>query len=127
MNQTEETVRCAVKNAFENQIIVTRYNNKIYKIKRIDFNKNPNTQFTITSSDKNTGRKKQTKQTYAAYVAEKYYKTVTNSDQPLLETENGLYLIPEFCFITGLPKGAMEQPSKFSLVREFVNCTNPDI
>ena len=61
MNQTEETVRCAVKNAFENQIIVTRYNNKIYKVKRIDFNKNPNTQFTITSSDKNTGRKKQTK------------------------------------------------------------------
>jgi len=68
-----------------------------------------------------------TKQTFATYLADKYYKTVSNSEQPLFETDNGVYLVPEFCFVTGLPRGAMHSPSKFDIVREVLNATEPDV
>ena len=48
-------------------------------------------------------------------------------EQPLLETENGMCLIPEFCFVTNLSEVTLHLPSKFSLVREFMDITNPDI
>lgn len=57
-NQTQTTLRYAIKSYFENSILVTRYNNKIYRVKRVAFNKNPGTIFTKTITDEATGRKK---------------------------------------------------------------------
>ena len=127
MNQSERTIRCAYKKCFENNVVITKYNNKIYRIKKVLCDKNPQSIFTKTIIDPNTGRKKYQKQSHAQYLSEKYYKTVTNMEQPLLETENGMCLIPEFCFVTNLSETTMNLPSKFSLVREFMDTTNPDI
>ena len=115
----------AIEKVFENSKVITKYNNKVYKIKKVNFSKNPETIFTKTEVV--SGRKKVTKQSHAQYLAEKYYKTVTNLEQPLLETDNGLYLVPEFCFVTGLSDTCMHLPNKFGLVREVLNATKPDI
>ncbi len=81
-------------------VVVTRYNNMLYRVKDVDFNQNPESQFihTIISNDK----KKQVKRTYSEYLEERYYKTVTDKNQPLLITTSGIALVPEFCMVTGL-------------------------
>ena len=76
INQSERTVRMAIEKTFENSKVITKYNNKVYKIKKVNFQKNPETVFTKTEVI--SGRKKVTKQSHAQYLAEKYYKTVTN-------------------------------------------------
>ena len=58
MNQSEKTLRCAYKKCFENNVVITKYNNKIYRIKKVLYDKNPSTIFTKTIIDQITGRKK---------------------------------------------------------------------
>ena len=43
--KTEETSKSAISQAFENTVVVTRYNNKIYKVKQIAFDKDPQSSF----------------------------------------------------------------------------------
>jgi hypothetical protein len=57
MNQSERTLRYAIKKSFENNIVITKYNNKIHQIKRVAFDKNPSTVFTKVTLE-NNGRKK---------------------------------------------------------------------
>ena len=65
MNQSERTLRCAYKKNFENNLVITKYNNKIYRVKKVLFDKNPSSIFTKTIVDQSTGRKKHQKQSYA--------------------------------------------------------------
>lgn len=39
--QSEKTIRLALKKQFENTTVVTRYNNKIYRVRRISFDHSP--------------------------------------------------------------------------------------
>jgi hypothetical protein len=67
------------------------------------------------------------KRSYAEYLEERYYKTVTDKTQPLLITYQGISLVPEFCMITGLNEEIWNTASKFNLIRDVLNSTKPDV
>lgn len=82
--------------------VVTLYNNKIYRIKEIDFSMNP------TSSFKHFRREDQTEHdfTLQKYYQAYYQKEITELRQPLLvaypeKDSEKVHLVPELCALTG--------------------------
>ncbi|XP_068166185.1 piwi-like protein 2 [Antennarius striatus] len=90
-------------------IIITRYNNRTYRIDDIEWNKSPNDTFTLRDG-------KQT--TFVEYYRRNYGITIKELDQPLLvhhpkeRSKPGgkqiitgeVLLLPELCFMTGIPE-----------------------
>ena len=77
--------------------VVTRYNQKTYKIDRVDFAQSPATTF-----DKNG-----TQTSYADSYKTRYNEPINDSNQPLLinkdrRTGQEVALVPELCQLTGL-------------------------
>jgi aubergine-like protein len=80
---------------FSNSIVLTRYNRKPYHVDHIDWDANPES--TFIGSDGET--------TYIDYYQRKYGQRINCPEQPLLEAivnKNKIYLIPEFCVMTGI-------------------------
>jgi aubergine-like protein len=74
-----------------------RYNQKTYRIERIDFGMSPSTTFD----------KQGTQVSYQDYYKTRYNETISDPNQPLLinkdrKTGNEVALIPELCQLTGL-------------------------
>ncbi|KYQ89548.1 argonaut-like protein [Tieghemostelium lacteum] len=83
---------------FTGSIVMTRYNNKTYRVSGIDWKKNP-TQPMVPPSP----------QTFEQYTYSQYKYKVTDPKQPLLIVRQKragvietIYLIPEFCHLTGM-------------------------
>lgn len=87
----------AVSEGMIGSTVVTRYNQKTYKIDRVDFSMSPDTTFD-----------KEGKQvSYSQYYKEKYNENIGDPNQPLLinkdrKTGNEVALVPELCQLTGL-------------------------
>jgi aubergine-like protein len=102
-------------------VVLTKYNNKPYRIDDIDFTGNPASTFT-----KNDG----TVISYAQYFNSNWNETITDMRQPLLihspkprkgETETRIIvLVPELCFMTGLTD---EIRSDFRAMRDIAQHT----
>lgn len=98
-------------------IVLTRYNNKTYRVDDIEWEMRPSHTF-----EKHGGQKI----TYQQYYFEQYKIEVTDPEQPLLvskpkkkdirrgQTEN-IYLLPELCTLTGLSD---EARADFGLMRD---------
>lgn len=98
-------------------IVLTRYNNKTYRVDDIEWEMRPSNTF-----EKHGGQMI----TYKQYYFEHYGIQVTDNDQPLLvskpkkkdirrgQTEN-IYLLPELCTLTGLSD---EARADFGLMRD---------
>ena len=87
----------AIQEALTGATVVTRYNQKTYKIDRVDFAQSPATTF-----DKNG-----TQTSYADYYKTRYNEPINDSNQPLLinkdrRTGQEVALVPELCQLTGL-------------------------
>lgn len=87
----------AIQEALTGTTVVTRYNQKTYKIDRVDFAQSPSTTFD----------KQGTPTSYSDYYKTRYGETVNDANQPLLinkdrRTGNEVALLPEFCQLTGL-------------------------
>lgn len=86
-----------ISEALTGATVVTRYNQKTYRVERIDFGSSPATTFD-----------KQGEQvSYADYYKTRYNENITDPNQPLLinkdrKTGNEVALIPELCQLTGL-------------------------
>lgn len=122
-----------IKEAFETEligsIVMTRYNNRAYRIDGIDISKKPSDTFTMT---RDGGREV----TYVDYMRNHWNVQVRDVNQPLLihkpkpkrgETESEIvYLIPELCVTTGLTD---EMRSNFSVMKAIGDHTRlpPDI
>ena len=113
----------AVEKAVLGTIVITRYNNKTYRIDCIEWDKNPLTEF-----EKNNGEKL----SLAKYYADKYGKAVRDLKQPLIIStpplreqragrEGGsVFLVPELCNMTGLSE---EQRANFKLMTDLGKIT----
>ncbi|KAH7977988.1 hypothetical protein HPB49_004122 [Dermacentor silvarum] len=100
-------------------IVMTRYNNKNYRVDDIDWTKNPQQAFET----------KEGPITYLKYYKDHYQKDIRDLNQPLLvcrprerdirvgRTDN-LYLIPELCFLTGLTDNIR---SNFSIMKDLAS------
>merc|ERR1719500_457347 len=85
-------------------IVITRYNNKTYRIDEISWDKHPTDEFEGRNGEKLS---------YLKYYTEKYNRAIRDPKQPLIVSmpkvrdERGgvsgpIYLIPELCNMTGL-------------------------
>jgi aubergine-like protein len=87
----------AISQALTGATVVTKYNQKTYKVDRVDFNQSPETCFD----------KQGTQTSYRDYYKTRYNESISNPNQPLLinkdrRTGNEVALIPELCQLTGL-------------------------
>lgn len=106
------------------QIVLTRYNNKTYRIDDVDVDCSPYSRFDTT----NNGVTEKTK--YTDYYQGRYGITITERDQPLLVSypkkkdinkgmTTNIYLVPSLCYMTGLSEdmrkdfGLMQRLSKY--------------
>ncbi|XP_070689873.1 piwi-like protein 2 [Pempheris klunzingeri] len=90
-------------------IVITRYNNRTYRIDAIEWNKSPKDTFTLMDG---------TKTTFVEYYSKNYGITIKEMDQPLLmhrpkeRSKPGgkqiitgeILLVPELSFMTGIPE-----------------------
>lgn len=87
----------AIEAALVGATVVTRYNQKTYRIERIDYSMSPDTTFD----------KQGTQVSYKEYYKTRYNENIGDPNQPLLinkdrKTGNEVALIPELCQLTGL-------------------------
>jgi aubergine len=83
------------------QVVLTRYNNRTYRIDDIAWDLSPRDRFT-----KKTGESI----SYEQYYATVYNKSIRERDQPLLvhkarrkgQDDEKIYLVPELCTMTGM-------------------------
>lgn len=105
--------------------MITKYNDKTYRIDDINFHKTPLSTFKYGFGDT------QREMTYADYYQEQHKTTIYDMNQPLLASnpkkkefhrgsKNTVYLIPELCLMTGLND---EHRRDFNLMRELASKT----
>ncbi|KAM9215701.1 piwi-like protein 2 [Leptosomus discolor] len=88
-------------------VVITRYNNRTYRVDDIDWSKTPRDSFTLASGEEIT---------FLDYYSKTYGITIRERDQPLLihrpkekQTPEGkrqldmVLLVPELTFMTGIP------------------------
>jgi len=112
------------------QIVLTRYNNKTYRIDDIKWDTHPNHTF--------PGRFKGVERdiSYVDYYKEVYDKQIIDMDQPLLVSrlkkipgqkmriqDGEILLVPELCFLTGLTD---DMRNDFSLMKDLAVHTRVD-
>jgi len=82
--------------------VVTLYNNRVYRIKAVHFDKTPQDTFTMYQRDEKVVKTINFLQYYQAY----YQREIVDSKQPLLEAyaekqHEKVFLVPELCALTG--------------------------
>ncbi len=98
--------------------VVTRYNNKTYRVEKVDFSLTPES--TFTKGDEEIS--------FKAYYESRYKETITDMAQPMLihvdrKTGNQVCLIPELCCLTGLTDNMR---SDFRLMKDLSIITHTD-
>lgn len=106
--QSRENFRDECAKELLGSIIITRYNNRTYRIDAIEWNKSPKDVFTLMDG---------TKTSFVEYYSKNYGITIKEMDQPLLmhrpkeRSKPGgkqvitgeILLVPELSFMTGIP------------------------
>ncbi|XP_078598436.1 piwi-like protein 1 [Branchiostoma floridae x Branchiostoma japonicum] len=99
-------------------IVLTRYNNRTYRIDEISWDARPTDKFKMKDG---------TEMTYVEYYAKKYSKTLTDMNQPMLVSrpkkkmqkggeEGVLHILPELCSLTGFTE---EMRANFTVMRDL--------
>ncbi|XP_071945006.1 piwi-like protein 1 [Antedon mediterranea] len=109
------------------QIVLTKYNNKTYRVDDINWSLNPMSKFKKFDGSEIS---------YVDYYAQVYERKITDLEQPLLvsrpkrrEVRAGqqgpevLHLIPEFCTVTGISD---EVRSNFTVMKDLAQHTRVD-
>jgi aubergine-like protein len=109
------------------EIVLTRYNNKTYRIDDIDWDLNPTSTFKTTARKFQGGPGAEVDVSYMDYYLTQHKITVHDKNQPLLVSrpkksdirrgqEGNIYLLPELCTLTGL---AEEVRSDFQVMKDI--------
>ncbi len=112
--QNLSQAKSEVNDKFKGTVVLTRYNgDKTYIVEGVEFGKTP----------KSTFETKEGNISFEEYYSKKYGKRIVQKDQPLLihkdkKTENVIYLVPEFCMMTGITD---EMRNNFNLMKEIGN------
>ncbi|KAM4675853.1 piwi-like protein 2 [Discoglossus pictus] len=105
--QNQESFQDEVTKQLVGNIVITRYNNRTYRIDDIEWNKTPKDTFTMSDD---------TKTSFLDYYSKNYGITVKEVDQPLLVHRSNerkqlkskmpgvVLLLPELSFMTGIPE-----------------------
>ncbi|XP_018412307.1 PREDICTED: piwi-like protein 4 [Nanorana parkeri] len=124
----EERFTEACEKEFLGLVVLTRYNNKTYRVDDIDWNTKPTDTFP---------RKDGSEITYVDYYKQQYNLELTDLFQPMLvstlkvkkndaaDAPRAVHLIPELCYLTGLSSRAL---TDFRLMKDLAMETqvNPE-
>ncbi|KAM5181485.1 piwi-like protein 4 [Mantella aurantiaca] len=124
----EERLAEACEKEFLGMVVLTRYNNKTYRVDDINWNTKPTDTFQ---------RKDGSELTYVDYYKEQYNLELTDLYQPMLvstlkvkkndaaDAPRAVHLIPELCYLTGLSNRAL---TDFRLMKDLAMETqvNPE-
>lgn len=119
-NSSRHDWESKVKKELIGQSVNTKYNKQIYKIDDIDFTQTPRSKFTMEDGKDIS---------YVEYYMSKYNMKVTDLDQPLLINKpkkgklKSIFLIPEFCLMTGLSD---KQRKDFNFMRDVAKVIKPN-
>nr|AEX87966.1 Otiwi4 [Sterkiella histriomuscorum] len=107
-----------ISQEFRNTTVITRYNNKPYEIREIDFSQSPLSLFEFEGKEIS----------YIDYYKLKYNEKITEANQPLLihankRTGQQTFLIPELCRMTGVTD---QMFADFKLMKEVKSLTHSD-
>lgn len=108
-----------VKRELVGQSVNTKYNKQIYRIDDIDFSQSPKSTFTMEDGKSIS---------YVDYYRGKYKFDVTDLNQPMLVNKpkkgklKSIFLIPEFCLMTGLSD---KQRKDFNFMRDVAKVIKP--
>ncbi|XP_023371345.1 piwi-like protein 2 isoform X2 [Otolemur garnettii] len=107
-HQNKENFQDECTKLLVGNIVITRYNNRTYRIDDVDWNKTPKDSFTMSDGKEIT---------FLEYYSKNYGITIKEEDQPLLihrpsERQNNhgmllkgeILLLPELSFMTGIPE-----------------------
>jgi aubergine-like protein len=108
----------SVQDTVAGMTVVTRYNQRTYRVERVEFEQNPESTF----------QKGEETVTFKDYFHKQYQETISDLQQPLLvhkdrKTGRESYLIPELCQLTGLTD-AMR--ADFRLMKDLAQITHTD-
>ncbi|KAM9609187.1 piwi-like protein 2 isoform 2-T2 [Morphnus guianensis] len=105
-------------------VVITRYNNRTYRIDDIDWNKTPRDSFTLASGEEIT---------FVDYYSKAYGITISELDQPLLVHRpkekrmpegkhllDVILLVPELTFMTGVPEIRKDSRMVKDVMREML-------
>uniref|UniRef100_A0A3Q3AR03 Piwi-like protein 2 n=1 Tax=Kryptolebias marmoratus TaxID=37003 RepID=A0A3Q3AR03_KRYMA len=106
--QSKENFQDECTKELVGSIVITRYNNRTYRIDAIEWNKSPKDTFTLMDG---------TKTTFLEYYSKNYGITIKEMNQPLLKHQpkerskpggkqiitGEILLVPELSFMTGIP------------------------
>lgn len=107
-------------------IVITRYNNRTYRIDAIEWNKSPKDTFTLMDGSKTT---------FVEYYSKNYGITIKEMDQPLLmhrpkersrpggkQVITGeILLVPELSFMTGVPEKMKKDFRSMKDLTKYIN------
>ncbi|XP_054434757.1 piwi-like protein 2 isoform X1 [Pteronotus mesoamericanus] len=106
--QSKENFQDECTKLLVGNIVITRYNNRTYRIDDVDWSKTPKDSFTLSDGKEIT---------FLEYYSKNYGITIKEEDQPLLihrpsERQNSqgtllkgeILLLPELSFMTGIPE-----------------------
>ena len=121
-NRDKKNWQALAQKALLGAIVITRFNNKTYRVDEICFDKKPSDKFSLKDGSETD---------YRSYYLEKYGLKIEDSEQPLLvsmpkikEMRGGntgpIYLVPELCNMTGLTD---EQRANFALMKAMAEYT----
>ncbi|XP_041456323.1 piwi-like protein 1 [Lytechinus variegatus] len=120
MDRSRGRFREEINKSLIGEIVLTKYNNKTYRIDDIDFNTTPQDTFETRSGPV----------TYVDYFKKSHDRVLTDLKQPMLisnpkkrEAKKGIgpaLLPPELCFLTGLSD---EIRSNFSIMKDLATHT----
>jgi aubergine-like protein len=119
-NSSRHDWESKVKKELIGQSVNTKYNKQIYRIDDIDFTQSPKSKFTMEDGKDVS---------YVDYYKTKYNFQVTDMDQPLLINKpkkgklKSIFLIPEFCLMTGLSD---KQRKDFNFMRDVAKVIKPN-
>jgi aubergine-like protein len=85
-----------VKSLLIGQSVITKYNNKLYRVDDIDFETRPDSEFTTAKGET---------QSFHDYFAKRWHCQLTRMDQPMLKCkvkQITALLVPELCCMTGI-------------------------
>jgi aubergine-like protein len=120
---TPKLFKDEVLKALLGSVILTRYNNKSYRIDEVDFDRTPEDSFPLSSGGTIT---------YMEYYKRTYNIFIKDRNQPLIiskpkfkslaekKTDRVICLIPELCFLTGITE---KMKNDFKVMREITSHT----
>ncbi|OMJ79243.1 hypothetical protein SteCoe_20796 [Stentor coeruleus] len=101
-----------------NQIVMTKYNKRFYRVQKVDFDSDPNSVFDTKAGPISI----------KDYYLQQYRIKIKNLSQPLLiavQRNQELKVVPELCFLTGVPEFAKRNGNMMRQVRE-ANKSSPN-